>query len=410
MQGLLARLKSSTEPTSLDTGLLNGCDGLGGKQLMVNNFINHDGDNADYPHSLESTLTVRSNFPDNSSDTNQTEEIYAIEAVMASNSFKAIRDKRVPSSASSSKLTGRTGKNRSSRVSLNSVTLSEREDLDTSGMDSDDDTINTSRSQLMSTTQLWAQFENAVKSIDNSDPDLFIKKPKPSFLSSETFQKVMVDMYGNTEYGNTKGYTLLKQKLGNMARSTTLASRMLSGAVMRGQADREREEEERNSNENNQSTTNNSMIDYTDDATKTSAKRGWRMVKRQVQEQVMEQKTQTTKVNWNMISHTVKQMSNMEKTRQDLYERYGIVPTTLDDGTVICENRMLSERARLQLYGSKKDGQENKRPLSYQPPPTFLRTKSKINTHNNFASDYRRNNLNNKKLVKRRPKTAISIL
>ena len=39
-------------------------------------------------------------------------------------------------------------------------------------------------------------------------------------------------------------------------------------------------------------------------------------------------------------------MSDLEKSRLDLYRRYGVIPTRGDDGSLVMVNTMLSERAR----------------------------------------------------------------
>ncbi|XP_045157465.2 uncharacterized protein LOC123523823 [Mercenaria mercenaria] len=375
MQGLLARLKTVRDQNSdSDVPQRDGIQGIK-NHFTLNKFINHaepndagnkiipNGTKIDNIYDLESEL-----------DTARTDDDVEIEIVMAMN--KTTGRVRNRSSTSSPRQIVKSTKSRGgSRVSLNSVALSEKDDLDTLNLDSDDERLTPQKSEKYPPSQAWAAFENCVKNIDNSSPEYFVKKPKPNFVSSGTFQKVMVDMYGNCEYGNTKGYTLLKQKLNNMARSTMLASRMMQAAVEKGQE--ERENEENHDGESVEEALQESTAEP-ESVAKTFAKRGWKILKREVNETAMEQKIQSTKLNWTMLQHTLKQMSNVERTRQDLYERYGIVPTTLPDGTTVCENRMLSERARAQLYGRNKDGNEYKRPLSYQPPPVHLRSRSQV--------------------------------
>ncbi|KAL4236517.1 hypothetical protein ACF0H5_004903 [Mactra antiquata] len=281
--------------------------------------------------------------------------------------------------SSTSSFTKRTVKprNRTSRGSRISL-ASEKDDIELINLDSDDDNNLSSRNtEKVTPAQAWAAFEECIKTIDSSSQDYLRKKPKPKFVASGTFQKVMVDMYGNSEYGNTKGYTILKQKLNNMARSTMMASRMLHGAVQKGQEEREREEAQKLLEE-----AENKENAEPESAVQVCAKRGWKVLKRGVNETVMEHKLQSTKLNWSMLQHTLKQMTNTERARQDLYERYGIVPTTLPDGTVVCENRMLSERARAQLHERNKTGTQYKRPKSYQPPTAFSRASSRTSGPN----------------------------
>lgn len=379
MQGLLARLKTVRDQNAeIDVPQRGDIHGIE-NHFTLNKFINHtDSNEADNKIIVNGGTKVDNiDYLDSELETCRTDDAFEIDIVMASN--KVSGKVRHRSSTSSPRQIARSTKTRGSRVSLNSVSQSEKDDLDTLNLDSDDEVVTSQKSGRYSPAQAWAAFENCVKNIDNSSPEYFVKKPKPNFVSSGTFQQVMVDMYGNTEYGNTKGYTLLKQKLNNMARSTMLASRMMHVAVEKGQEDREKEEslEDEHVAESGQES-----VGEPESVAKVYAKRGWKILKREVNETAMEQKIQSTKMNWTMLQHTLKQMSNVERTRQDLYERYGIVPTVLPDGTTVCENRMLSERARAQLYGRNKDGSEYKRPKSYQPPPTHLRSRSQAGFQN----------------------------
>lgn len=335
-----------------------------------------DGLNVTIPN-LRTTLSIEDVDRLSEPSTARTEDALAIDIVMATNvrhSSARTRSHRGSPKSPKSMPPRASRTIRGSRMSINST--SERDEGSVYA-DSDDEVASQSKQCANNAAKAWAAFEDAVKNIDSTNPEYFTKKPKPNFVSSGTFQKVMLDMYGNTEYGNTKGYTLLKLKLNSMARATTLASRMMASAVNRGKEEREREQRE--------GPTPEPEVDHESDseqppetATKMFAKRGWKILKRQVQDNVIEHKSQATSLNWAMLSHTVRQMTNVERTRQDLYERYGIMPTRLDDGTVVCENRMLSERARAQLHGNGQDKYENRRPHSYQPPSLHLRSKSQL--------------------------------
>lgn len=381
MQGLLARLRSAQAQNSNNDVQDRTSDGeaLNPGHLSIHNLrkktqsedsdgrLVYKNDGLVVPElNLNDTQSVTDTDRQSQLNSSRTEDGLAIDIVMASNVKVSPKSRR--SRASSPKqLMKSSRKIRGSRVSLNSIS-------DGSVFaDSDDESVTQSRQCANSAVQAWAAFENAVKNIDNANPEYFTKKPKPNFESSGAFQKVMLDMYGNTEYNNTKGYTLLKMKLNSMAKVTTLASRMMTNAVNRGKEQREREEMDGAESEEEAP-----APEQQNSATKLFAKRGWKILKRQVQDTAMEQKCQSTKLNWAMLQHTVKQMSNVERTRQDLYERYGIVPTRLDDGTVVCENRMLSQKARAQLYSNGHDEKEQKRPSSYQPPLVHLRSKSQL--------------------------------
>ena len=358
MQGLLARLKTINQ-TNADLSI--SLEGGGHNKLNANNFIGNE-DVQQTSTSLHNGLSIDSIDKLSEYSTSRTEsDVFAIDMVMSSNKYKS--KQRTSTSTSSPR-----GKTRDSRIS----TYSDKEDLDTEDLESDDETV-TSKPNSVTPAQAWAAFEDSIREIDNTPVEVFVKKPKPNFVSSETFQSVMIDLCGNKDY-RSKSYNKLKEKIGAVGRANALASRIFANAaapkLVEGADEPDAESEEvqpANDEENN--------------LNKVFAKRGWKVLKRQVNETVLENKTASTKMQWSILKQTVKQMTNVEKTRQDLYERYGIVPTVQEDGTTIMENRMLSDRARALIYGRAEDkGQENKRPhrpLSYQPMPTYLRALSR---------------------------------
>ena len=412
MQSLLARLKNYKEPSGSEVEGLNGAIEATGRfdddrHLKTSTPVN----SLASPAALRtgSAQSQKRNIPqfnvqlpdgvstqniESTSDTDTslpTDDALEIEIVMATNKTPTSKGRQRKSTSSPRALrkTSRIRGSRGSRLSVSSA-ASDRDDGQQSVFDSEDE-ADTARPQPLSPYQAWAAFEHCVKNIATNNPDYFTKKPKPNFLSSGDFQRVMVDMYGNTEYGNTKGYTLLKQKLNNMAKATGMASRMMFSAINKGQQDREEEEARlaaaADGGESGNDEPDMASHPEAENVTVVLAKRGWKMLKRQVNETAMEHKIQSTKLNWAMLQHTLKQMSNTEKTRQDLYERYGVVPTTLEDGSVVCENRMLSERARAQIYGRSEDGKTYRRPMSYQPPSVHIRSRSQLSTYSNKSGN-----------------------
>ncbi|KAH3815762.1 hypothetical protein DPMN_144293 [Dreissena polymorpha] len=51
------------------------------------------------------------------------------------------------------------------------------------------------------TRDAWTEFENTVRNIDNTNYGYLTKKQRPNLMSSNTFQRTMIDIYGNVEYG-----------------------------------------------------------------------------------------------------------------------------------------------------------------------------------------------------------------
>ncbi|KAH3693285.1 hypothetical protein DPMN_192689 [Dreissena polymorpha] len=246
-------------------------------------------------------------------------------------------------------------KNKGSRVSINS----EVNDTTISLFESYDYALPFSeQTDLCTSQQAWAASENAMKTIDKSHSEYYVKKPKLTFHSSGTFQQVLLDMYGATNYNFTP-LTVPKLKVISQ-------NQVLSRVV----------EQRRIENDKEVAT----KVEKEESATlplQCSVNRNWKIPKRRVNESPFEYKTQTQKLNWVMLLHSMKQTSSVEKSRKDLYERYGILPTTLPDGTVVCENRMLSDRARAKLYGQTKYSNQDRRPNSYQPPSLQMRSIAK---------------------------------
>ncbi|XP_005105120.1 uncharacterized serine-rich protein C215.13 [Aplysia californica] len=183
--------------------------------------------------------------------------------------------------------------------------------------------------------QAWAQFETHVKNIDDST-ELISRQPRKTFHASNAFQSVMYDLYGNTEYGKSRGFTKFSTRVGHVA---TFASRFI-GRVKSLNAQRNEEQEDEEEYFEDE-------VDFQPSReTVENAKRGWKILRQYVQELAAEKRMSQTTLTWNMLRHTIKGLSNMERARYDLYRRYGIIPTVLSDGTVVQENSMLSERAR----------------------------------------------------------------
>ncbi|KAH3694670.1 hypothetical protein DPMN_082111 [Dreissena polymorpha] len=383
MQGLLVRLKQSrgeNKPSNPETEV--------GYTISKNASENKSVPNGDiYVKSVGKDTNETTNgqhLPNGGQEDILEDDNFEIDLGMSSKNKPSDKYK------SRNSITSTSSKNRKSLSRPGNSRLSMYSDVSEAELlllsESDDESASQyQRSETPTPHQAWAAFEDAVKSIDSGNTEYFLKKPKPNFIASGTFQEVMVDMYGNTEFGNTKGYTLLKQKLGNMAKSSGLAARMLAKVVAKGQELREIEEPNDDCEQTVYEEPDGKTGEVQEDSesvTKVFAKRSWKALSKQVNDDNKEHISQAPpKFNLAMLQQTVQQMTNMERSRQDLYERYGIVPTTLPDGRVGCENIMLSERARAQLYGRTKDGIQYVRPKSYQPPSAQQRSRLNAERH-----------------------------
>ena len=177
----------------------------------------------------------------------------------------------------------------------------------------------------------WEQFEAHLKNIDDFSSNFVSVRPKTTFKSSSAFQSVMKDLYGNSEYGKPPDVIKAKTAASKFLGRKKSVSRIRS--VGPGESDLV--------------SNKNTPVERTPSReTVENAKRGWKILRQHTQELMAGKRMNKSNLTWNMLRHTMKGVSNMERARYDLYRRYGVIPTVQDDGTIVQENTMLSERAR----------------------------------------------------------------
>ncbi|KAK3600671.1 hypothetical protein CHS0354_029535 [Potamilus streckersoni] len=230
--------------------------------------------------------------------------------------------------------------------------------------DSDTEDVNDKKvgSTVPKTNDPWSKFSDSIKRIDNQH-ELFIKKPKPNFVSSGTFQQTMADMYGKTDYTKAKHMQRLKERLSIVSKVNSMTTHAF-GFTMDKQTEKEADERKHEEPKKDKDETDGSNT-----ITKECARRGWKVLKRDVQETVLKHKTSDAHLAWSILQQHFKGMSDMEKTRYELYQRYGVLPIIKPDGTSVLENTMLSDRAKANLSDAARTGRI--RPRSYQPPSSL---------------------------------------
>lgn len=264
---------------------------------------------------------------------------------------------------------------RSVNASMASVT-----DEELSFSDSDEEGVSHGRNV---NDKFWNMFGDSLKKI-NDDSEKFLIRSKPNFKSSKTFKGAMTETCGNTEYGSSKGYTKLKETLNRLSDVSGAAFRALSKAAkpMEEKEDPTVEEVEESDKEKQ---SENDIKEIS--SALGGAKRSWKLIKRSVNETALEKKTEKTKLNWDMLAHHAKGLTDQERTRQDLYQRYGLLPMLHKDGNYECRNIMWSERAiRLNMtnpvqyniipYDKRRAQSAKIRPQKSTPKVTFLRPSS----------------------------------
>lgn len=219
----------------------------------------------------------------------------------------------------------------------------------------------------------WSSFGTSITKIHDKT-DSFSMQPRKTFKSSDGFKGVMTDMFGNSEYGRAKSYTMLKKKINRLANVSGVASKLFASIAKPAEAADEGEDEEEETDEDEKHEEIVSEIQ--------GAKRGWKLLKRHVQETTMEENAKDSHVKWSMIRHHLNSVSDLGKARQDLYERYGLIPSIQEDGSLQCKNVMWSQRAVSlgqtdpRLYNTKNYSKETVKQRTQSARP-----KSAKNTH-----------------------------
>lgn len=213
-------------------------------------------------------------------------------------------------------------------------------------------------SMAQQSKQAWSDFSNHVKLIDDSTC-LISQNPRKSFASSSVFQKAMTDLYGNSEYGKSRGLRKFRRRVGAIA---ACASKLMAGA-RRANAETKSQAD----TEEDAFVDSDMEVEGPSKETIENAKRGWRILRQYVHDLAAEKRMSKSSLTWNMLTHTIRGLSNMERTRYELYQKYGLVPIVQSDGTVIQENTMLSERTRAAMAAARNNNNN----------------KNNINHHNN---------------------------
>ncbi|KAK2163060.1 hypothetical protein LSH36_86g02051 [Paralvinella palmiformis] len=112
-----------------------------------------------------------------------------------------------------------------------------------------------------------------------------------------------------------------------------------------------------------------------------AASRGWAMIRRHIEEKAVERKQKSSAMNWTFLRQTISHMTDLEKGRQSLYERYLVNPDSWKDGFTNFPNELFDKEhvRERRMYGSQpniKRANKNR----YKKTKS-LRSVSSIKTH-----------------------------
>ncbi|XP_076462549.1 uncharacterized protein LOC143294919 [Babylonia areolata] len=190
-----------------------------------------------------------------------------------------------------------------------------------------------------SASRAWDFFEEHTRAMHDLFPNnvQFPKPPGPSSMqASAAFQETMMDLFGYPDYSRPPPPP--RDTVTQLARRTlhvNNAKGKFSKALCRGGV------------EGAEGVEGACPTPGVDHLMADNAQRGWRALRLYLQDQCLSKRTSPAALSWTMLRHTMKGMGqDTEKTRHDLYKRYGIIPSEDANGNVVKVNTMLSERAR----------------------------------------------------------------
>ena len=144
----------------------------------------------------------------------------------------------------------------------------------------------------------WQMFEEQIKSIDDSSLMCF-KKENTNFKASDAFKETMGELYSEHIPEETPSRAGATPSVYGV-RFTNLARFALNRR--------------------------NTEINEKQMALKLAARRGWNKIRRNIQEAQMQRKNSEANMGWRFLQATLRNMTDMERARQDLYKRYLFQP------------------------------------------------------------------------------------
>ncbi|KAK2180544.1 hypothetical protein NP493_439g05022 [Ridgeia piscesae] len=175
--------------------------------------------------------------------------------------------------------------------------------------------------------QAWSVFTEHVKCIDVNT--MYFQEKKLTPKSSTDFREVLTKMRGEldntdktaqTNYARALNLSTHNQYHVNTARSSsqsisidTLPAKQVEPIVEGDGSSDNGEVDELG---------DNGPTEDEVDGGKRRVARGWSIMRRGLHEQLLEHRKAHTAVGWNLLQHTLDQMTDAERARQTLYERY----------------------------------------------------------------------------------------
>ena len=176
----------------------------------------------------------------------------------------------------------------------------------------------------------WDEFENHIRQVNDTSLLMEFDEKTLDFKCSDTFKRIM------NEIGPKK-----VKKIEKRMSTSTLYSRRRSSAI--DETD-EKDMNEEADDEDYDDADDDSFISEDAEHTKRRrhpALRAWGLMRRHIQEVRVEKRMASGSINWDFLKQTISALSDMEKARQELYEKYIYKPNWWADGLTRCPEHLI---------------------------------------------------------------------
>ncbi len=175
-------------------------------------------------------------------------------------------------------------------------------------------------------TSAWDAFETHLKSVNENNMLMEFENKTLDFKCSEPFKKIMNEMAP-------------KPKVKKPERQESESK--VGVAFEEKEEDKEEDSDEESDLDD----------DLEDDEAQTRrrrrrALRAWALIKRNIQEMRMERRKSAGSINWDFLRQTITALTDMEKARQELYDKYIYKPNWWADGLSQCPDHLLRKYSK----------------------------------------------------------------
>ena len=191
-----------------------------------------------------------------------------------------------------------------------------------------EDSVSFSNLESPRSMSAWDEFENHIKQVNDTPLLMEFDEKTLDFKCSDTFKRIMNEIGPN------------KVKKTEKRMSVSSLGRRRSTVI--DEAD-EKDVNEEEDDEDYEDDDDDFISDYLDHTKRRRrpALRAWGLMRRHIQEVRVEKRMATGSINWDFLRQTISALSDMERARQELYEKYIYKPNWWADGLSRCPEHLI---------------------------------------------------------------------